>query len=119
MPTSSSGDQASSATEPVRIRVHALRAGTWPASPRPVTLGQDEIEQIARSYRPELYSAPVVLGHPHHDDPAWGEVLAAQADERGLWLGCAIRLELAQFVSDRSYRAVSVSLWTPGALGNP
>lgn len=103
----------------VRARVHALAPGTWPADPEPLTLSAEDIAAIAAAYDPVRYQAPVVIGHPDTDDPAWGWVIGASADERGLWLDLELLPEMAELVRARHYQAVSVSLWRPDAPGNP
>lgn len=102
-----------------RARVHALAPGTWPADPEPVTLAPADIAAIAAAYDPVRYQAPVVIGHPDTDDPAWGWVVAATADDAGLWLDVELLPEMAELVRAGRYRAVSVALWTPQAIGNP
>lgn len=101
------------------LRVHALRAGTWPASPSDVTLTEADVASVAASYDPSRHHAPVVLGHPKTDDPAWGWVEGAEARGDGLWLDASLTPELSELVRARRYRTVSVSLWRPGAPGNP
>lgn len=103
----------------VRARVHALRHGTWPASPDDITIDPDLIRALAEAYDPATYEAPIVIGHPRHDDPAFGRVLAAEADERGLWLEVELLPELAELIREGRYRAVSVAFWPPDATGNP
>lgn len=103
----------------VRARVHALAAGTWPADPEPITLTAEDIAAIAAAYDPTRYQAPVVIGHPDTDDPAWGWVLSASAESDGLWLDVELLPEMADLVREGRYRAVSVSLWMPDAAGNP
>lgn len=103
----------------VALRIHALRPGTWPAAPADLSVDAAQIAATAGAYDPQRYHAPVVIGHPDNDDPAWGWVDAASADERGLWLDVRLLPEMAQLVRAHRYRAVSVSLWTPAAAGNP
>lgn len=103
----------------VRARVHALRPGTWPADPEPITLTAEDIAAIAAAYDPARYQAPVVIGHPETDDPAWGWVMGASAESDGLWLDVELLPEMADLVREGRYRAVSVSLWMPDAPGNP
>jgi hypothetical protein len=102
-----------------RARVHALAPGTWPADPEPITLAASDIAAIAAAYDPARYQAPVVIGHPATDDPAWGWVVGASADDAGLWLDVELLPEMANLVRQGRYRAVSVALWTPQAPGNP
>ncbi|GAB4481859.1 MAG: hypothetical protein OHK0044_30590 [Burkholderiaceae bacterium] len=103
----------------VRARVHALAPGTWPADPEPITITAADIAAIAAAYEPARYQAPVVIGHPATDDPAWGWVVGASAAADGLWLDVELLPEMADLVRAGRYRAVSVALWTPQAPGNP
>lgn len=103
----------------VRARVHAIAPGTWPADPQPITLTAEDIAAIAAAYDPARYQAPVVIGHPETDDPAWGWIVGATAEQDGLWLDVELLPEMADLVREGRYRAVSVSLWMPDAPGNP
>lgn len=103
----------------VPLRIHALRAGTWPAAPADLTISDAQIAATAAAYDPQRYHAPVVIGHPDQEDPAWGWVESASADARGLWLDVLLLADMAELVRMHRYRAVSVSLWAPQAHGNP
>lgn len=103
----------------VRARIHALRPGTFPADPMPLTVSVDDLIALAAAYDPTRYQAPVVIGHPLTDDPAWGWVLDAAVGDTGLWLEVELLPEMAELVQAGSYRTVSVALWTPNAPGNP
>jgi hypothetical protein len=103
----------------VLTRIHALRPGTWPADPQDITITDQDIAAIAAAYDPARYQAPVVIGHPETDDPAWGWVLAASAEPDGLWLDVELLPEMADLVRRGAYRNISVSMWMPEAPGNP
>lgn len=102
-----------------RVRIHALRPGTWPAAPADLTISAADIERTAAAYDTRRYQAPVVIGHPENDHPAWGWITGATAQADGLWLEAELLPEMAELVRAARYRAVSVSLWTPEAPGNP
>lgn len=104
---------------PVMARIHAMKAGTWPASPAPLTVTPAMLAEIAAAYDPARYPAPVVIGHPDDDHPAWGWVGEATVDDEGLWLTVDLLPEMADLVRERRYQAVSVALYSPDALGNP
>jgi hypothetical protein len=114
-------DSTQSGKQPgfVAARVHALMPGTWPADPQPITITAEDIAAIAAAYNPQKYQAPVVIGHPETDSPAWGWVLDASAELDGLWLDVELLPEMADLVREGRYKAVSVSLWMPDAPGNP
>lgn len=120
MPDNAASPQPAAADAPMRrARVHALRPGTWPASPADITITADDIAALAAAYDPAHYRAPVVIGHPETDSPAWGWVLGAEALDEGLWLSIELAPELADLVEDRRYGAVSLAMWPPQAAGNP
>lgn len=102
-------------------RIEVFRAGTHRA------MDGTEAEYDARtlrltaaSYDPELYKAPVCIGHPRTDAPAYGwvqglefsnGVLSAYVDD--------IDPAFAEAVRERRYRNVSASFWRPEAPTNP
>ncbi|MCE7932770.1 MAG: hypothetical protein DYH17_15530, partial [Xanthomonadales bacterium PRO6] len=96
-----------------------LRAGTWPAHPRDLTLTDADLSAIAAAYEPAAYRAPVVIGHPEDDHPAYGWALGLSLADDGLWAEVEVTPELVDAIEAGHYRAVSVSLWPPGASGNP
>lgn len=102
-----------------RGRIHVLKAGTWPANPRDLTLSDSDLTQIAAAYVPGTYQAPVVLGHPENDHPAYGWTLGLFIDANGMWAEVEVTPSLAEAIEAGHYRTVSVSLWPPGASGNP
>jgi hypothetical protein len=103
----------------VRRRIHALRPGTFPASPHDLTLTEADIADIAVAYNPERYRAPAVIGHPDDDHPAWGWIASAESIDGDLWLDVDLLPEMDELVREQRYGAVSVSLWSPAYLGNP
>ena len=102
-----------------RIRVHALKAGTWPAHPQDVTFTAADLAATAAAYDPAKYQAPVVIGHPDTDDPAWGWIDSAEFGDNGLYVQAGITDEMAQLVKERRYQTVSLRLWGPTGTGNP
>ncbi|MCC7097477.1 MAG: hypothetical protein IT472_09900, partial [Thermomonas sp.] len=99
--------------------LHLLKPGTFPANPQDLTLTAADIAGIAASYNPAIYKAPVVIGHPEHDEPAHGWVHALKHDAAGLWAEIEIFPELAGRIAAGEYRTVSASVWPPGNIGNP
>lgn len=102
-----------------RGRIHVLKAGTWPAHPRDLTLTDSDLAAIAAAYDPGAYQAPVVIGHPENDHPAYGWVLGLSLAADGLWAEAEVTPSLVDAIEGGHYRTVSVSLWPPGASGNP
>jgi hypothetical protein len=54
-------------------RIEVLKAGTWTdMHGRPVKVTREDLAELASSYDPAVFRAPVVIGHPKLDAPAWG-----------------------------------------------
>jgi len=106
---------------PVVPRVQVLRAGTYlDMSGRQVAVTAELMRELADSYDPALYRAPVVIGHPQHDSPAWGAIAAPEA--RGSSLDVALVDLAPDFVSAHRagrYPSRSLSWWPRGHAGNP
>ena len=48
------------------------------------TYGREELEKIAANYDPQLHEAPVVVGHPREDSPAYGWIEALRVGGNGM-----------------------------------
>jgi hypothetical protein len=83
-------------------RIHALKAGTWQSLGGAVSLSLFDLAHIAESYNPALHEAPVVIGHPATDDPAFGWVRSVDLQSDGLWLNTDLLPEMADLV-ERSF----------------
>jgi len=75
---------------------------------------------IAQAYDPENHEAPVVVGHPAHDHPAYGWVrgLKVEGDRLVAELG-DVDPEFADLVKARRFAKVSASLYRPDSAANP
>src|SRR3989338_3187372 len=88
-------------TKPNNLRpvpIHALKSGTWQGVGGAVSISPFDLARIAETYNPELHEAPVVIGHPSTDDPAWGWVLSCELKPDGLWLNTELQPEFAEIV---------------------
>ena len=75
---------------------------------------------MASGYNPALHEAPIVVGHPTTDAPAYGWVARFVADEAGLHAAPAqLDPAFAEAVRAGRYKKVSISLYRPGAPNNP
>lgn len=86
---------------------------------------QAELKAAAAAYDPQKWRAPIVVGHPKTDSPAYGWVDAlayadGAADADGLFAQPAeVMAEFAEAVRAGHYRNVSASFWLPDAPRNP
>lgn len=102
-------------------RIEIFRAGTHtPMSGGSVSFSEADVEAIATNYDPEKHQAPVVVGHPKHDDPAYGWVsglsfsegmLVSELDE--------VDPEFAEAVGAGRFKKVSASFYGPDNKDNP
>ena len=101
--------------------IEILRAGSFvDRNGRKVELSETDIDAIASGYDPALHEAPLVVGHPKHDDPAYGWVERLKADKGSLEATpCRVSRELSEAVGAGRYRKVSASLYPPQSPRNP
>lgn len=80
----------------------------------------ETLRAIADAYDAALHEAPIVVGHPRMDDPAYGWVGRLRADADGLFAEPRdVDASFAEAVRAGRYRKVSVSLYPPGVERNP
>ena len=79
-----------------------------------------DVQRAAEVYDPKLHEAPIVIGHPAMNAPAYGWVPKLAAD------GGSLTAEFAQLddgfaeaVRAGRYKKVSASFWPPGHPNNP
>jgi hypothetical protein len=84
------------------------------------TVTVQNLQSIAMAYDAENHPAPVVLGHPSTDAPAYGWVESLFVE--GGILKANLRetaVEFADWVKQGLYKKVSISLFMPGGTNNP
>ncbi|MBF0262463.1 MAG: peptidase [Magnetococcales bacterium] len=93
---------------------HADMSGTT------LVITDADLTRTVAAYDPERWKAPLVIGHPRHDAPAWGWVSALSL-ENGTLMATLIELDptVIELVAQGRYRNVSVSFYTPNGPGNP
>jgi len=82
-----------------------------PAQGEPVTFTEADLRRAAEVYDPALHRAPLVVGHPQTDDPAYGHVDRLVYDEQAA--GGAGRLVTAWWRARRRWRTPSASWCAP------
>ena len=87
---------------------------------RTVTITDADVAQAATAYDPKLHEAPLVIGHPKTDAPAYGWVGGLHAD------GGVLSADFAQMdddfvglVQSGRYKKVSASFYPPDSPSNP
>lgn len=98
-----------------------FRAGTHTdVGGRTLSFAAADLDATAAAYDPAKHEAPLVVGHPALDAPAYGwvkalardgEVLRATPDQ--------VEAQFAERVNAGRYKKISASFWLPDAPGNP
>lgn len=79
-----------------------------------------DIQAIAERYDPRLHAAPIVVGHPKTDDPAYGWVKSLTfADDRLTADLDEVAPELDAMIAAGRYRKLSASFFAPSSPNNP
>ncbi|HXS18966.1 MAG TPA: hypothetical protein VN764_17320 [Polyangiaceae bacterium] len=103
------------------IRIEIFRAGRHTAmNGESVEFTEADLAQIAKVYSPALHEAPVVLGHPKDNDPAygWAKGVFAKGPSLQAALG-QVELGFSEAVRDGRYKKVSASFYKKDSASNP
>jgi len=103
--------------EPIEI----FRAGTHTAmNGARLTFSASHLEETARTYDPTRHEAPLVIGHPQIDAPAYGWVKSLIVKGDSLFaLPDAVEPAFAELVRQRRYSKISAAFFGPDAEDNP
>lgn len=105
--------------DPVEIEI--FRAGTFRAmNGKEFTFTAKDVAEIANSFDSAQGPAPVVIGHPKSDDPAyaWANTVFADGDVLKATLK-DIDPAFAEMVRAGRYKRISAALYPPDASNNP
>ena len=81
---------------------------------------ESDLEASARAYDPAKHEAPIVVGHPKHDAPAYGWVKSLAAGADGLNAEPhQVDANFAELVAAGRYKKISASFYLPDAPNNP
>lgn len=103
-------------------RIEILKPGSHVSSSGvKVSLDQVDIANIAANYKPEIFEAPVVVGHPETNSPAYGWIKNLTSDDSGLLFAEIDQVdpEFKAMVNAGRFKNISASLYAPQSPGNP
>lgn len=84
------------------------------------SFGEAEINDMVDSYDPELHEAPICVGHPAHNAPAFGWIKSLTAADGGITAEPRqVSQEFAEMVVAGRYKKRSASFYHPGSPQNP
>ena len=101
--------------------IEVFRPGTFrPMSGEPITFSAGDLTQLAEDYDASAAPAPVVVGHPRHDSPAYGWVsgFSFSGDKLTADIG-EMDPAFVEAVQAGRYKKISLSLFRPDAPNNP
>lgn len=107
---------------PKIIRIECFRSGDFkPMVGDAISYSADDLSGIVTSYDPVSSPAPVVVGHPQTDSPAFGWVRGFEYDAEAdrLFAEAELTDDFAGCVSAGHYKNVSMSFFKPDAPNNP
>lgn len=85
-----------------------------------VSFSDDDLRGIAQRYDPALHEAPLIIGHPQHDAPAYGWVQGLSfADGRLQASEQQVVPEFAQARKQGHYKKISARFFSPDSPNNP
>jgi len=101
--------------------IHILRPGKFKAmNGKEVEFAVNDLEAVARNYDPSIFQAPVVVGHPKDNDPAFGWIKSLRAvGEKLIAEPGELVAQFAEMVEKGFYKKVSASLFSPDHPSNP
>ena len=85
-----------------------------------IDFGESDLIATANAYDPARHEAPLVIGHPRADAPAWGWVGGLTADGGSLFAAPRqLDPAFAEMVRAGRFKKVSASFYTPDSPHNP
>lgn len=102
-------------------RIHIFKTGTHTDSAgKTLTFSESDLAAAIKAYDPALHQAPIVVGHPKTDAPAYGWVQALTGDSGNLFATPEqVNTEFSEQVAAGSYKKVSASFYPPNSPANP
>ncbi len=103
------------------MRHEIFRAGTrTDNNGRTITITPEQVDAIASHYSPSKHEAPIVVGHPSLNAPAYGWVDKLTAENGALFADFAqVDDDFAELVRKGRYKKVSASFYPPNHPSNP
>lgn len=84
-----------------------------------LTYSASDLQSIASSYSEALHAAPLVLGHPKHDEPRYGTVKSLSVFGDALFATAEVDSELVDLVRAKRYPGISAAFYSPESPNNP
>ncbi|MEW9901040.1 peptidase, partial [Chitinivorax sp. PXF-14] len=101
--------------------IHIFKVGTHTAmGGATLAFSEADLAAAADAYDPALHEAPIVVGHPRHDNPAYGWIKGLAFAEGGLEASPhQVNPDFAELVASGAFKKVSASFYAPDSPQNP
>lgn len=87
-----------------------------------INFSDDDVEKIAKNYNPAIHEAPIVIGHPKTNAPAFGWIkgLVFDAAKKALKaIPSQMNTDFVEAVKNGAYKKISASFYSPDSPNNP
>jgi hypothetical protein len=85
-----------------------------------LSFSETDLAATAKAYDPAKHEAPLVCGHPAHDDPAYGWVGSLSFADGALEADTTqVDTAFAEMVTKGSFKKISASFYSPDSPSNP
>lgn len=101
--------------------IHVMKPGAHiDANGSAVSFSAADLQRTAAAYDPAKHEAPIVVGHPMTDAPAYGWIERLEARPEGLFaVPKQINTEFSDLVRQGAFKKVSGSFYRPDAKNHP
>lgn len=101
--------------------IHIFKAGKQTSSSGvTIDFTEADVAATAGAYDPAVHEAPIVIGHPEQEDPAFGWISQLAAQAGNLYATPAqVNADFADMVKAGAYKKVSASFYPPDHPNNP
>jgi len=101
--------------------IHIFKAGTHTdMHGRTIEFTEADLAASASAYDPAIHEAPIVIGHPKSDDPAYGWVNGLSVSEDNLFAEPEqVDESFAEMLHNGRFKKVSASFYMPDSPANP
>ncbi len=109
-------------SKPKPKKVEVFRPGTFTSMDgTEITFSAEDVSAIATAYNRQSAPAPVVVGHPRHDSPAYGWADNFSINDEGKLIAEIDDLtpSFVEAVTEGRYRKISMAFFTPDHPANP
>ena len=101
--------------------IHIFKAGDHTDSQgTAASFSESVLKATAEAYDPKLHEAPIVIGHPKSNGPAWGWISGMAFSEEGLTANPdQVDADFEEMVEKGRFKKVSASFYQPDSPNNP